>query len=169
MTKPQITRIWLIGVAVFVVGLIIFGVSMGLMFAYGGQYVPAARGSGYDFVPTLDGFFWTTVGFMILGGIVAIGGAIAQLVAWIGALMNTNALQDKTWFIVLLAGGLIGLMFGLVYFAVMVAYVIAGPDATLYREPRVPVVPTYESPRSGPTPPTYEPPRSGPTPLAPTA
>ncbi len=152
MTKPQITRIWLIGLAVFVVGLIIFGVSMGLMFAYGGTYVPAARGIRYDFVPTLDGFFWTTVGFMILGGVIAIGGAIAQLVAWIGALMNTNALQDKTWFIVLLAGGLIGLMFGLVYFAVMVAYIIAGPDATLSGVPRVPEVPTYESPRSEPTP-----------------
>lgn len=153
MTKPQITRIWLIGVIVFVVGLIIFGVAMGLMFAYGGHYVAAASGNGFDFIPTTDGFFWTTVGFMIVGGIVALGGAIAQLVAWIGALVNTYALHDRTWFVVLLAGGLIGLAFGLTHFAVMVAYVIAGPDGTLYREPRLPA---------------YEPSMPGPTPLAPT-
>jgi len=37
-------------------------------------------------------------------------------------------LQDKTWFIVLLVGGLLGLNFGLVGFAAMVAYLVAGPD-----------------------------------------
>lgn len=136
-----------------VVGLIIFGVAMGLMFAFGGQYVAAASGNNY-FVPTTDSFFWTTVGFMILGGVIAIGGAIAQLVAWIGALVNTYALQDRTWFVVLLAGGLIGLAFGLVQFAVMIAYVIGGPDGMPSHERRVQ---------------TYEPPMSGPTPLAPTA
>jgi hypothetical protein len=54
-----------------------------------------------------------------------IGGAIGGLVSWIGALLNTAQLEDKTWFIILLVLGL--LSFGL--FA-MIAYVIAGPDGT---------------------------------------
>jgi hypothetical protein len=57
------------------------------------------------------------------------GGAIAGLVAWIGALINTAQLADKAWFVLLLVLGL--LSFG---FIAMVAYVIAGPDST---QPRV--------------------------------
>jgi len=44
-------------------------------------------------------------------------------VAWIGAVLNTANLADKTWFIVVLVGGLLG-----VGFLVTVAYVVAGPD-----------------------------------------
>lgn len=128
MRKPQITRLWVIGVIVFVAGLIVAGVSMGLMFGYGGEYVRAAQGNGYDFVPHTDSFFWTTIAFMIVGGVIALGGGIAQLVAWVGALVNTYRIPDRTWFVVLLAGGLIGLAFGLTQIAVMIAYIIAGPD-----------------------------------------
>jgi hypothetical protein len=39
-------------------------------------------------------------------------------------------LQDKTWFIGLLVGGLLGLTHGLLLFAAMVAYLVAGPDGT---------------------------------------
>jgi hypothetical protein len=46
-------------------------------------------------------------------------------VSWIGALVNTAQLVDKTWFIVILVLGLFS--FGLV---AMIAYVIAGPDGT---------------------------------------
>ena len=52
-----------------------------------------------------------------------IGGFIGGLVSWIGALLNTAELQDKTWFVLLLLLGLFS--FGLV---AMIAYVIAGPD-----------------------------------------
>jgi hypothetical protein len=45
-------------------------------------------------------------------------------VAWIGAVLNTAQLPDKTWFVVLLVVGLLGLVF-----IATVAYVIAGPDA----------------------------------------
>lgn len=130
MTKPQVTRIWIIGLVVMFVGLIVAGISMGLMFANGGSYVPAVNGNGYDFVPRTDSYFWTTISFMIVGGVIAIAGGIAQLVAWVGALVNTYQIPDRTWFIVLLAGGLIGLAFGLAQFAVMIAYIIAGPDGT---------------------------------------
>jgi hypothetical protein len=57
--------------------------------------------------------------------LVTIGGGIGQFVAWIGAVINTSRLDEKTWFIVLLVLGL--LSFGLV---AMLVYVLAGPDGT---------------------------------------
>jgi hypothetical protein len=129
MDKPMITRIWLAGLIALAAGLIVGGLGLGLMLAYGGHYTPAPTGSGYEFVPTVDGFFWMTVGVMVVGFALAAMGGVAQLAAWIGALLNTHQLEDKAWFIVLLAGGLLGLSFGLVGFAAMVAYVVAGPDA----------------------------------------
>lgn len=54
--------------------------------------------------------------------------------------------MDKTWFIILLAGGLIGFGFSLVGLAVMIAYVIAGPDGMSARyahaQPPIPPEPT---------------------------
>jgi hypothetical protein len=63
------------------------------------------------------------------GAFVALVGAVLHLVVWIGALVNTFALADKAWFVVLLIGGLIGFV-GVVFapFVVMIGYLIAGPD-----------------------------------------
>jgi hypothetical protein len=138
MAKTTITKTWIAGVILMAAGLLVGGVSLGLMLAYGGQFTPAPSGSGYDFTPRLDGFFWTMVGLMIAGFAVAAIGGIVQLTAWIGALVNTYQLADRTWFVVLLAGGLLGLAFGIVGFAAMVAYVIAGPDGTTTGEARLP-------------------------------
>lgn len=157
MTKPQITRIWVIGVIVMVIGLIVGGISMGLMFANAGTWAPAASGNGYDFVPRTDSYFWTTVSFLIVGGVIVAAGGIAQLVAWVGALVNTYQLQDRTWFIVLLAGGLIGLAVGLTHFAVMIAYVIAGPDGVSAEQQRLrPQMPPQMPPQE-PMPPMQRP------------
>ena len=139
MTKSTITRTWIAGLIVIVAGLIVGGLGVGLMLAYGGTYTPAVSGNGYDFVPRIDGFFWTTIALMVVGFGAALVGTVLQLVAWIGALIGTYALEDKTWFVVLLVGGLVGLAFGLVGFAVMVAYLIAGPDVAI--APRHPVAP----------------------------
>jgi hypothetical protein len=127
MSKQTITKIWIAGLVVLAIGLVVGGVGIGLMLAYGGHFTPSGPNS-YNFVPTLDGFFWTTVVLMAIGFAIAIAGGILQLAAWIGALVNTNQLQDKTWFIVLLVGGLVGFSVGLVGFAAMVAYLVAGPD-----------------------------------------
>ena len=43
-----------------------------------------------------------------IGWLIALAGGIVQIAAWIGALVNTNTLQDKTWFIVLLVGEILG-------------------------------------------------------------
>jgi hypothetical protein len=60
--------------------------------------------------------------------------AVAHFVAWIGAVLNTAHLSDKTWCVVLLVVGLLGLVF-----IATVAYVIAGPDGLKAKdEARVP-------------------------------
>jgi len=78
---------------------------------------------------------------MVTGGAAVIGGAITQCVTWIGALTNTFRAPDKTWFVVLLALGLIGFQF-----PVMIAYLVVGSDARA-------LVPTWSTPVAPPLPP----------------
>jgi hypothetical protein len=74
---------------------------------------------------------WSSLGLGIVGVLAIMGGLIAGLVAWIGALLNTWQLESKAWFIGLLLLGI----FNLGFFA-MVAYVIAGPDGKPAAPPR---------------------------------
>jgi hypothetical protein len=71
----------------------------------------------------------TAVTRIFLGSILAVVAgvfiAIGAVVAWVGALLNTAQLEDKTWFVVLLVLGLFS--FGWLATA---AYVIAGPDSS---------------------------------------
>ncbi len=144
MSKASITRMWIAGLIILVAGLAVGGISLGLMLANGGTWEPAASGNGSDFIPTINGFFWTTVGFMIAGFTIAAVGGVIQLAAWIGALVNTYQLEDKAWFIILLVGGLLGLAVGLIAFAAMVAYLIAGPDGMPAGRQHAPApVPSY--------------------------
>jgi hypothetical protein len=66
-----------------------------------------------------------TVALVVVGSLAALAGAVAAVVSWVGALLNTAQLDDKTWFVSLLVLGLFG-----VGVLAMVAYVIAGPDGT---------------------------------------
>ncbi len=176
MTKPTITRIWLGGLLGFVAGLVVAGIGLTLMLVYSGTWVPAASGSGSEFIPRTDGFFWSTVALVVIGGVIVLAGATAQLVALIGALVNTYRLPDRTWFVVLLVGGLLGLSVGVVGFAAMLAYVIAGPDALTHETaphlpvPPMPISPTPAPPRAAPSPPApslpVTPPASPPAPEA---
>lgn len=139
MTKPTITKTWVAGLIIVVAGLLVGGLGIALMLAFAGQYTPAPSGNGYDFTPTINSFFWMTISLMVLGFTAAAAGGIVQLAAWIGALVNTYRIEDKTWFAVLLASGLLGLAFGLLGFAGMVAYLVAGPDGTAIRSPELPM------------------------------
>jgi hypothetical protein len=123
MRKSAITKTWIAGVVAIALGFVVAAVATGLMLAYGGTLTSAPSGEGYDFVPTQDVFFWTMVGIIVTGVVVACAGAIVQFVAWIGALVNSYRLQDKLWFVLTLILGLIG--FGLV---MMIVYLIAAPD-----------------------------------------
>jgi hypothetical protein len=151
MTKRSITGTWIAGLIVLVIGLVVSGISVGMMLANGGTYTQLPNGGGYNFEPTINAYFWTTVSFIVVGGIIALVGGVMQMAAWIGALVNTYRLQDKAWFIVLLVGGVLSLVIGLSGFAVMVAYLIAGPD--------VPAMPQPTAPLVAPRPPEYAVPR----------
>ena len=132
MTKRTITIWWLIGTGVLIVGgLLALFSSLALA-----SHIGAATYNfqpGVDYVP--DSTFWTLVSFIILGGIAVLGGFVVQFVAWIGAVINTNRLVDKTWFNVLLwcgiAGIVLGTLFGLgalLWWGLMIAYLVGGPD-----------------------------------------
>jgi hypothetical protein len=102
----------------------------GAVLAFAAVWIAYANGAFVMSGPDVIGVQSTPQAWMIIGlGIVAvlamIVGFIGGLVSWIGALLNTAQLEDKTWFIVLLVLGLFS--FGLV---AMIAYVIAGPDGT---------------------------------------
>jgi hypothetical protein len=140
MRKATITRTWLTGIVAIALGLVAAGVATGLMLAYGGTFTASPTGDGYDFTPYQDGFFWSMVGVITLGGLLAVGGAIVQFVAWIAAVINASRLEDKTWFLLTLVLGLLG--FGLV---IMIVYLLAAPDG--YETARVP-----EAPAPRPTP-----------------
>ena len=121
MTKSTITKLFIGGIVTAVAGLLLAVTAVWAAFA-AGQFVM----NGSDVVDfQFTAFGWSMVALMIIGGFSMIGGSIAGLVAWIGALLNTVQLEDKLWFVLLLVLGL--LSFG---FIAMVAYVIAGPDGT---------------------------------------
>lgn len=68
---------------------------------------------------------WVLLGLGLVGALAFMGGLIAGLVSWIGALLNTAQLDSKAWFIALLLLGIFN--FGIL---AMIAYVIGGPDGT---------------------------------------
>lgn len=121
MSKESVTRLF-VGATVAVVAGVVLGVAA-LWAALatdaidlgGSTYIDVNGGSGA----------WTALALVIVGLLVMLGGTIAAVVSWIGALLNTWQLEDKLWFGALLAGGLLGV--GVI---AMIAYVVAGPDGT---------------------------------------
>lgn len=150
MIKSTITKTWIGGLAIFAAGILAAMVGVFLMLAYGGTVAQVAGTNNYDFTPTVNGFFWMTVAVIVVGGLTALIGGIVQLAAWVGALVNSYLLPEKTWFLILLIGGVLSLAFAPVGFAVMVAYVVAAPDGTPYRQAQAPVT----SQQAGPLAPT---------------
>ena len=148
MTKSMVTKTWIAGLVVLAAGLVAAAIGVGLMLGYGGTFTQTTDPSQMQFVPDYSGFFWTTIWVIVLGGILAAVGGIVQFVAWIGALVNSYLLPEKTWFAIVLIGGLLGFFFGLIGFAAMVAYVIAAPDGTPYKKPQITAAPSSLAPTS---------------------
>jgi len=121
MTKTTVSRLFVGGVVAVVAGLFLTVVAVFIAFASGTFIVSGTEVTGVQPTPQA----WTFITLALIGVVSLIGGSIAQLVAWIGALLNTALLVDKTWFVLLLVLGL--LSFG---FIPMLVYVIAGPDGT---------------------------------------
>lgn len=119
MTKQAVTRLFVGSIVAAFAAIVLAVVAVTAAFAGG-----AFQMDGPDVVG-LNGsaFTWTMFGLVIVAGLTMLGAAIVGLVAWIGALLNTARLEDKTWFVLLLVLGVFS--FG---FIAMIAYVIAGPD-----------------------------------------
>ena len=121
MSRQNVTRLFVGAILAVVAGLVLGCAALFAALASdaidlgGSDYIDVNGGSGA----------WTALGLVIVGSLAALAGTIAAVVSWIGALLNTWQLEDKMWFGLLLAGGLLGL--GVV---AMIAYVVAGPDGT---------------------------------------
>ena len=121
MTKSTVTRLFGASVIAVVAGFVLGFVAVIVAIASNSLVMRGPDVVGIE--PT--GLAWSMVGVAVLAVLAIVGGAIGGLVSWIGALLNTALLEDKTWFVLLLVLGI--LSFG---FVAMVAYVIAGPDGT---------------------------------------
>ena len=127
VTKQTVSRIFIGSAIAVVAGTILLIAAVWLAYANGafvmdGPDVVGVRGSA---------FAWTTIGLAIVGGLTMIGGFVGGLVSWIGALLNTAPLPDKTWFLLLVLLGVWNL--GVI---AMIAYLIAGPDGARADEER---------------------------------
>src|SRR5664279_1873411 len=82
-----------------------------------------------------DGYGRAMLALIVLGGLCALGSAVALLVAWCAAVLNARLLPDRRWYSALLWGGIAGILttpllgLGVLLFgSVMTAYLVAGPD-----------------------------------------
>lgn len=131
MKKRTITTWWLVGAIVMIVGGLLALFSTLALVPHIQDLSDNFRSN--NFVP--DSYFWTLISLIILGGIAVLGGIVVQFVTWIGAVINTNQLMDKTWFNILLWCGVVGIVLGplfglgaLFWWGLMIAYLVGGPD-----------------------------------------
>ncbi len=152
MTKRTITIWWLIGAGVMVVGGLLALFSSLALASHIGTLTDNFQPNS-NFVP--DSYFWALVSFIILGGVAILGGIVTQFVAWIGAVINTNRLVDKTWFNVLLWCGVAAIVLSLITgglgtfvgWGLMIVYLVGGPDGTAVEPMLLRATPT-EPPRT---------------------
>ncbi|MBA3235405.1 MAG: hypothetical protein H0T59_05355 [Chloroflexi bacterium] len=119
MSKPTVTRLFVIGALAVGAGAVMGGLAVGIAiatdaFVMNGPDIVGLRGSLLT---------WSLLGLGLVGGLSMLGGLAVGFVSWIGALLNTSRLESRAWFVALLLLGL----FNLGFFA-MLAYVLAGPD-----------------------------------------
>jgi hypothetical protein len=119
MSKATVTRLFIGGGLALIAGAVLAIAAVWIaiandVFVMNGSDVVGIRGSALAF---------SLLGLAIVGSLAMMGGLIAGLVAWIGALLNTWQLDSKAWFIALLLLGI----FNFGFFA-MIAFLVAGPD-----------------------------------------
>ena len=119
MSKHTVTRVFVASLIAMAGGVVLLLVALWLAWTSGGLIMSGSEVVGVRSQP----FTWTRVAVAIVAVLVLIGAAIAQFVAWIGAVLDTARLPDKTLFIVLLVTGV--LSFG---FIGMIIYLVAAPD-----------------------------------------
>lgn len=119
MSKAMIVKVF-IGSLIGFVGAVVFFLVAGGLALWNDSFIM----DGPDVVGVRpDPFGWVMIGLAGLAVLMMIAASLGLFVAWIGAVLNTAQLADKTWFIILLAGGLLS-----VGTLVTLVYVFAGPD-----------------------------------------
>src|ERR1700704_2966208 len=102
MSKATVTRLF-IGAGVAIIAGAVLGIAavwvaiLNNVFVMNGSDIVGLRGGAAA---------WSLVGLGVVGGLTIMGGLIAGLVSWIGALLNTWQLESKAWFIGLLLLGI---------------------------------------------------------------
>jgi hypothetical protein len=137
MPRRTISRLWIFGAAALAVAVtLVIGNGVALL----DHLAALPAGTGL----TTDDLSRRCVILMILGGAIASIGILAELVAWVGAAVNAHRLEDRRWFIALVATGVAGILtlplFGLgalIGGSAMLAYLVGGPGSTSLDEPRV--------------------------------
>jgi divalent metal cation (Fe/Co/Zn/Cd) transporter len=98
MSRTSIVRLFWSSLAAFAGALVLFFVAVGLVYASGGFVLDGPDVVGVE--PTAFG--WSMIGVAAFTVLVMVLAALAQLIAWVAAVVDTAELPDKTWFIVLL-------------------------------------------------------------------
>lgn len=119
MTRSRIATVFWGSLLAAIAGLVMLVVTGGLAYASDSFTMDGPDVVGIRATP----FGWTMVLLAVIALLVVLAAAVGQLVAWVGAVLNTAQLEDKTWFLVLLVSGLLS-----VGFVAMIAYLMAGPD-----------------------------------------
>jgi hypothetical protein len=125
MTKSLVVKLFWGSLIGLVAGLVLIGITFAVaisndIFVMSGPNVTGIKSGALS---------WTLLGLIGLAVLILLFAAVAHFVAWVGAVLNTAQLPDKTWFVVLLVVGLLGLVF-----IATIAYVIAGPDGVKAKE-----------------------------------
>ena len=119
MSKATITRLFVGAVLAVVVGVIVALAAVVAALAAGAVTI-----GGSDVVTVKGTAIAGNLGWLVIGAVAIGAGGLAAIASWLGALLNTVQLEDKTWFVALLILGL----FSLGWIA-MAAYILAGPDS----------------------------------------
>ena len=121
MTKSTVAKIFIGSLMTIVAGVFVVAIGFLIALSTGTLVMEGPDVTGFELSSAAPAAFSVA----LLGMLCIVAGAIGQFIAWIGALVNTSRLDDKTWFVILLVLGL--LSFG---FIPMLVYVLAGPDGT---------------------------------------
>jgi hypothetical protein len=120
VSKPTITLLFAAAIAAVVAGMVIRIAAMLTGLTNGA----VALGGPQGVTLNAEALAWT-VATLVLASLVIGAGVLAAIAAWVGALVSSFRLEDKSWFVVLLVLGLVSLGW-----LALLAYVFAGPDST---------------------------------------
>ena len=103
MGKPMVSKIFIGSLIAIVAGVFVVAFGFLIALSTGTLVMEGPDVTGFTLSSTAPAAF----SLALLGILGIVAGGIGQFIAWIGALVNTSRLQDKTWFVVLLVLGLL--------------------------------------------------------------